>query len=572
MKDSEKSGFFKSLFGQGQKPPTRTPIPLYIPISVMKPEKVASAVANIEAIWSRVMENRVGPLLLLQEANRYLEKINPMPLPYEQRARLTTIVLNEVTTAIGTLFSRFFHEGGGIPETREQRDSISHAVHAAEQLAFSYKILFRQDWADPAQDRVAQEKIVVAVLRVLECVRLEQLLRAFRYQKLPQHAWRDTNQLFFALRGPWDIAAKFPLKIRLSLEDATAKVELFPPASSVEQLYLAIQLTGLLDVISWPVHLMYRVGGYLDDIKTPWNGSDDKGDAVPPGHIIVHHNQGMPPRFNRGQDQLGEALLIDINPIIQRVTQDRKALLSAAAIDSATLREMPEKDRVPFLDLLLHRLHSQQRRDTRQLVFDTSRARVYGGFEAVYRLFRDINRWDKDQAKIAQERRFWDDLAEHSSIVAEGEDSVLESRWIIADESSGGIQLRQQESDYSMPLYVGRLVAYNSGGEDFAGSRLGYVVRLQRVSDDEVEVAIARLREDIQPVVVEDLDAMDQRTQPALLIRDLAGKLQLLCDNKYKFITGERLSVINDAHHYTAALGDIILAQADFTVFDLHTA
>lgn len=572
MKDSDKPGFFKSLFDFGRKAPVRAAIPLYIPVPMLKAEKETAT--NIEAVWNKVTQQRLGPLVILQEANRYLEKINPLPLPYEQRMRLTNILLTEVATAIGNLFARFFHRGGGIPEMREQREGISHAVRAAEQLTISYKLLFRQDWADPAQDRIAQEKMIVVVLRILECVRLEQLLRAFRYQKLPQHVWRDSNQIFFALRGGWDIKAKYPLKIRLSVEDNASRVDLFPQTASVEQLYLSIQLTGLLDVISWPINLMFRVDCYLSDIEAPLTGNDDKGEVVPPGHIIVYRNQGTPPRFSRSQDQLGEALLIDLNPIVQRVTQDRAALVSSAAapIASETLRQISEQDRIPFLDMLLHRLQPQQRRDERHRVFDTRRARVYGGFETVYRLFRDTRRKDKDQEDVVDERQFLDGLAEYAGSVTDGDDASLEPRWVIADEGFGGVQLRQQECEYSVPLYVGRLVAYNSGGEDLAGAHLGYVVRLQRLGDDEVEVAIARFREDIHVVVVEDLDAMDQRTVPALLIRTLEGKLRLLCDNKHKFISGERLAVVDDVHHYTGALGDTILAQPDFTVFELHTA
>ncbi len=572
MKTSDKPGFFKSLFGLGPKPAARVALPLYIPIPKAKVEK--EAVANIEAIWNQVTQQRLGPLVSLQEANRYLERINPLPLPYEQRTRLSNILLNEVVTAIGGLFARFFQQGGGIPETREQRETISHAVRAAEQLAISYKMLFRQDWADPAHDRMAQEKMAVVVLRILECVRLEQLLRAFRYQKLPQHAWRDANQLFFALRGGWDIKAKHPLKIRMAVEDGASRLELFPQTAAVEQIYLSMQLTGLLDVITWPTHLIYRVDGYLSDIEPPLVRDDDVGGAITPGHIIVYHNQGTPPRFSRGPDQLGAALLVDINPIIRRATRDRAALISSAGapIASDTLREIPEQDRVAFLDLLLHRLQPQQRRDVRQRVIGTRRARVFGGFDAVFRLFRDIGRKAKGPGVAAEERVFWDTLAGHSRVVADGEDAALESRWIIADEGSGGVQLRQQEGEYSMPLYVGRLVAYNSGAEGYADSRLGYVARLQRIGDDEVEVAIARLREHIRAVVVQDMDSMDQRTLPALLIRDLDGKWQLLCDNKHNFIIGERLAVIDDAKRYTGALGDIQIAQADFTVFELHAA
>lgn len=572
MKASEKPSFLKSLLGFGQKAPVRAPLPLYIPIPMLKAEKEPTT--NIEAAWKKVMQNRLGPLVVLQEANRYLDRINPMPLPYEQRTRLSNIVLTEVATAIGSLFARFFHQGGGIPETHEQREGISHAVRAAEQLAISYKLLFREDWADLAEDHAAQDKIMVVVLHILECVRLEQLLRAFRYQKLPQHAWRDSNQLFFALRNGWDIRVRFPLKLRLSVEDKASRVDLFPQMASVEQLYLSIQLTGLLDVITWPTHLMFRAGSYLGDIDEPLAVKDDKGDAVPPGHIIIYHNQGTPPRFSRPQDQLGEAILIDINPIIGRAAQDRASLTASqdAPIASETLRSISERDRLPFLDLLLHRLQPHKRRDERHRVFEARRARVYGGFEAAYRVFRDISRKDKEQEEMVNERHFWDSLAEHTSIVSDSDDPSQESHWVIADEGSGGVQLRQQEVDYSMPLYVGRLVAYNSGEEDLGNNRLGYVVRLQRIGVDEVEVAIARLREDIQAAVVEDLEAMDHHTMPALLIRDLDGKLQLLCDNKYKFITGERLAVMNGDQHYTGALGNIVVAQADFTVFELHTA
>lgn len=572
MKNSEKSGFFKSLFGGEQEVPPRAAVPLYIPIPVTKAEK--ETLPNIEAMWNQVTQQRLGPLLLLQEVNRYLDKINLMPLPYEQRTRMSNILLNEVATAIGSLFARFFQQGGGIPETREQRDSISHAVRAAEQLAISYKLLFRQDWADPAEDRDAQDRLLLVVLRILECIRLEQLLRAFRYQKLPQNAWRDSNQLFFALRDDWDVEANFPLKIRFSVEDSASRLELFPKMASVQQLYLSIQLTGMLDVISWPVQFIYRVGRYLSEIEAPMIVNDDKGEEVPPGHILVYRNQGARPSFSRGHEQLDEALFIELNPLVRRVTQDRAALVSplTATIASETLRATPEQDRIPFLDLLLHRLQPQQRRDTRQRVFDDHRARVYGGFEAVYRLFRDITRHEMGQEEVVKERHFWDSLAEHTSIFADGGDALPEPRWLIADDGPGGMQLRQHERDYSMPLYVGRLVAYSKGGEDIGDSRLGYVVRIERSTDAEVEVAIARLREKVKAAVVQDLDSMDQRTVPALLIRDLDGKLQLLCDNEYKFITGERLAVVNDDHHYTGALGEIVLAQADFTVFELHTA
>jgi hypothetical protein len=572
MKRTGNISFFKSLLSDGREATVRAPIPLYVPIPIMKPGRETLTQINIESAWDRVMQQDLSPLLILQEAHRYLEKMNPLPLPYEQRARLTNMVLSAVTAAIGTLLGRFFRYGGGIPETREQRESLSFAVHAVQQSAISYKLLFRRDWALPTRNRIGQEKVMASLLRILECLRLEQLLRIFRYQKLPQHAWRDANQLFFALRGNWDVRLRFPLRISLAVEDSASRVELFPRLASVEQLYTAIQLTGLLDAITWPVHLMYRVGGYLGEMDDPLAGGDAAGGVVPAGHVIVYRNQGMPPRFSVGQGSLGEALLMDLNPVIRRVTRDRAAVLASAPFAGETLRQIPRRDRIAFLDTFLHHLQPQQRRETRRRIFDTRRVRVYGGFEMVFRLFHDIDRRDEGRGDASIARYFWDGLAEHASIVAANGETALDSRWLIANEGSGGVQLRQQESDYSLPLYVGRLVAYNSSGEDIAGSRLGYVTRLQRIEGDEVEVAIAGLRGEVRAVMAEDLEAVDHRVSPALLLRVAEGKLRMLCDNRDNFITGERLSVVHSDRYHSGVLGAIILAQADFTVFELHTA
>jgi hypothetical protein len=568
MTDTKKSGFFKSLFG-GRKTHDRGIVPLHIPLT-LKMEKDLEQ--NIEATWNQVLQQRLGPLLLLHAANRYLEKINPLPMSYEQRARISNILLNEVVAAVGSQFFRFFQQGGGIPETREQRDTISQAVRAVEQLAINYKLLFRRDWADPDQSHTTQERTLVVALRILECVRLEQLLLAFRYQKLPKHAWRDINQIFFALRGDWDVKAKYPLKVQWAVDDSVSSMALFPKTASLEQMYLAIQLTGLLDVISWPVHLAYRVGRYLSAIEEPFIKDDESIDNIPAGHCIVYHDQAVPPRFNRNPDQMGPSLLLDLNPILRQAIQDRSTLMSPekTSTASAILLEIPERDRITFLDLLLHRVQPQQRHESRQRIFNTRHARVYGGFNVVYRLYIDIHRKDGDRETVTEDRRFWDTLAEHINIVAENEEGGSEPRWVIADEGSGGIQLHVQEGEYSRPIYVGRLVAYNSGEDELSASRLGYVVRLQRIGDDEVEVAIADIRGEVQPVMVEDQDGAEGRPLPALLIRAEGGKLQLLCDNKHSLITGGRVAVAYDGHHHSGALGKVIIAQTDFSVFALH--
>src|SRR3569832_1170492 len=93
-----------------------------------------------------------------------------------------------------------------------------------------------------------------------------------------------------------------------------------------------------------------------------------------------------------------------------------------------------------------------------------------------------------------------------------------------------------------MPLHVGLLVAYTFVSDD--PPKLGYIVRLQRVGVREEEVAIARLRETVTAVVVEELDSAEQHTLPALLIRDSAGDLHLLCDRIFDVKPGDHLVVV----------------------------
>ena len=569
MKNAQKSGFFKSLFGAGRRlAPARTDLPLYIPVAP-KPAKVPPL--DFDALIEEFQRHDYAPVTIFIEMVRLLEKSNPQPFAAEQRMSCTHMLVEELNKATSALFNRFVNEGSGIPESREQREGMSHAVRAVEQLAISYKLAFRQEYGSLSDDPARRERLAVVVLRIMELIRLEQLLRAFRYQKLPQHAWRDSNQLFFAAAGFSDVRAAQTLKIRIFENETVPQRGLFPDIATLEQVYLSIQVTGLLDVISWPTHLMYIVDRYLAELDPQLTAVPDEEAALPTGHVVIYQNQGMPPRFSRSQDEMGDALLVDMRPLVRWVATDRVALNSpeGTLVLSGPLSELDAHDRIPVLDLLLQKVRPQKRNETRHTVFEARDARVYGGFNDIYRFLRSAV--SGSGAEAQDERRFWDSLAMHSRVVV-GDSNEADPRWIVANESDGGVQLRIQESQYAMPLQVGRLVAYSLSGEDVAETKVGYIARLQRVGEREVEVSIARIRQTAAAAVVEDLDAEDQRTLPALMIRDLNGKLHLLCDNKHGFMTGDRLAVHANGHPYTGALGEAGLIKPDFTVFELHTA
>ena len=562
MKLHSKPGLLKMLFGGGRQAPARAKLPLYIPV-VSKPDKLS---LDVESLVEELLRHDYAPITLFAETARLLEKINPLALPAEQRYRVTNILLSEANAALSALLPRFLEQGSGVPETREQREGISHGVRAGELLAISYKLVFQSDYAHLSDDFSKRERLITATLRIMELIRLEQLLRAFRYQQLPQHGWRDCNQLFFSARCFADVRAVHPLRLRVFNSLVLPPRDLFPELGSIEQVFLSIQITGLLDVISWPTHLMYVIDGYLGEMDPPLGAQRDHEEELVPGQVVIYRNQGIPPRFEHSQDELGDAVRVDLRPLIDHAAADRRLLNggNGAAGLSQSIQQLGEHERVPVLDLILHKINPQHRREPRRAVFEVRDARVYGGFEGIYRFMH---------GQVAHEKRredpFWNSLASHPQIIT-GNDNGRPPRWIVANESEGGVQFRLQENQYAMPLHVGRLMAYTLGSGDHV--KLGYITRLQRVGEHEVEVAITRLRETIAAVVVEVLESSDQHTLPALLVREPNGKLQLLCEYKHGVATGSHISIIANGHSYTGVVDKICLKKPEFVIFRLHTS
>lgn len=549
MKEHPKPGLLKSLFGGQRDAPARARLPLHIPV-LSRPDKPLAL--DTEALIEGLLRQDAGPVTLFTEIGRLLDRINPLALPPDQRARVSHILLSELNDAIGALFPRFIEQGSGVPETREQREGISLAVRAVEQLAISYKLVFQDDYAALSSDMSKRERLTVVTLRIMELIRLEQMLRAFRYQQLPQHVWRDCNQLFFSARSFADVRTGHALKLRIANRPGRPERGLFPELASIEQVYLSVQITGLIDVVSWPAHLVYVVDRYLAELDPPLATQRDHGDGLDAGHVIVYRNQGVPPRFVRSADELGDAVQIDLRPFIEHADADRRVLgADADAAASEPIRELAPQERLPLLELLLRKLGPERRREPRRTVFEPRDARVYGGFDGVYRqLYGQTGR------SVLPE-------------VAPAAEPPAPPRWIVANESDGGVQLRIQESQYAMPLHVGRLVAYTLGGDD--QFRIGYVTRLQRVGDGEVEVAIARLRETAAAVVVEELGAAEPRALPALLIRDGGGHWLLLCERRHGLAGGAHVGVLADGHTHTGLVGEAYLTKPEFVVFRLHT-
>jgi len=565
MKGPERPG----LTGLGRDGPAGGPglPPLHVTVPTERPEDLQLE-TDPEVLRQRLMRVRYGPVPVLRELDRYLERLHRARLPAQLRGELLALALGETVRAARELARRYRQQGGGIPEPAELGLGLGEAIHVAEQVGAGYKLLFLtflgQGETSPAE---------AAAVRTLELLWLEQLLRGLRYQRLPARAWQDLNRIHQAARERGLEGRPHPLKVRLEVGPGQGAAVLQPPERlSLGQLYLLIQLKGLLDTTSWPLDQALRLDAYLAPLLGRLRVVEHGGGMVPQYHVAVEPHQARPPRLRWRQHPPAGALLLDLRPLLAQVKTDQRVLAgeeaarrpSPSPAPSPALEGLSPGERQAFLAQLQHLLLPRERLARRQRIYGLRYARLYVGFEDVHRLYRDL------AVGAERDRAFWDRLAAYSQAVAEDEDPAA-ARWVVADEGTGGMQLRIQESRYSTPLQVGRLVAYGLCEDPPQQVRLGRVVRLERAGEREVEIAIARLPGEVRAVAVVGEDGAEL---PALLLEGTAGGHRLLADPDHPLVPGHhlRLRPWDGGPERHGTLGGPRLGTQDFTLFDLHPA
>ncbi len=535
--------------------------PLHVTVPTERPEDLQLE-TDPEVLRQRLARVRYGPVPVLRELDRYLERLHRARLPAQLRGELLALALGETVRAARELARRYRQQGGGIPEPAELGLGLGEAIHVAEQVGMGYKLLFLtflgQGEASPAE---------AAAVRALELLWLEQLLRGLRYQRLPARAWQDLNRIHQAARERGLEGRPHPLKVRLEVGPGQGPGALQPPERlSLGQLYLLVQLKGLLDATSWPLDQALRLDAYLAPLLGRLRVVAHDGGAVPQYHVAVEPHQARPPRLRWRQRPPAGALLLDLRPLLAQVKADQRILAGeeVARRSSPALEGLSPGERQAFLAQLQHLLLPRERLARRQRIYGLRYARLYVGFEDVHRLYRDL------ATGAEHDRAFWDRLAAYSQAVAEDEDPAA-ARWVVADEGTGGMQLRIQESRYSTPLQVGRLVAYGLCEDPPQQVRLGRVVRLERAGEREVEIAIARLPGEVQAVAVVGPDGAEL---PALLLEGTAGGHRLLADTDHPLVPGHhlRLRPWGGGPERHGTLGGPRLGTQDFTLFDFHPA
>ncbi len=521
-----------------------------------------------------------SPVRLLKEASNILQKINRVLLNAKQRKEYADLLASYIYPVVLLWYEKYQKEENSLPESNERRNALIASIDAIHLLTISYKLLFREYYSADKKEYKKNNKLAYYYgARSLELIRLEQRLRALRYQKLPKVSWQHCNQIFFSLIHHNAVDENYKLIGLIGIRKKSDRLRKGSvPDSNVRKLYLSIQLFGLLDVTTWPTRMFQIPDGYLDLLSGDGlKVIADNGKELKPGFLLTDYKNEMPPVFKRSDNLPSPLLQFDYTGLYNVLVKDHKEIGKQQFIEefdeskfSRPLIEIKEVDRVPVIELMIMGLTSRERRQKRHASFDDSGLSVYFGFHEVNRLLKDIVA--PDQSRIKKSRQFIDTLAMSSALLAEEQQNHMAASWTITNFSTGGLLINTEETDFSNPIQIDMLVAFTMP-DNKEHPILGFVRRLNRPNSKQVEIAIVRLSNYAETAGVQTQDELDSSTaKEVILIKDVRGEWNLIIKTSMPYSKGEPLKLIRaNGEHLPVRLGEVVYTKKDFKVFELRS-
>ena len=531
-------------------------------------------------IIQRLDAHKNIPVRLLEEAANTLQKINRVLLSPKQRNEYAELLASYIYPVVLLWHDKYQKQENSLPESNERRNALLSSIEAIHQLSISYKLLFRDYYSADKKEYIKNSKLTCKfAARSLELIRLEQRLRALRYQRLPKVSWQHSNQIFFSLAHYGAVDDDYDVIGLIGIRKSSDRLRKGGvPVSNVRRLYLSIQFFGLLDVTTWPTRMFNIPDAYLDLLAGEGlKIIADDGKELKPGFLLTHSKSDMPPVFKRTENMPAPFIQFDYSKLYNVLVNDHKEIGKQQFIDkfdeskfSRILAEVRELDRVPIIELMIMGLTSRERRQKRHASFDTSSLSVYFGFHEVNRLLKDLVA--PDQARVRESRQFIDTLAMSSAALAEEDRHHMASSWTITNFSGGGLLINTEETDFSNPIQIDMLMAFTMP-DNKKHPILGFVRRLNRPDSKNIEVAVVRLSNYAETAGVQAQGEMDSSTAKAvILIKNVRGEWNLIIKTSMPYSKGEPLKLIRaNGAHLPVRLGEVVYTKKDFKVFELRS-
>jgi hypothetical protein len=534
--------------------------------------------ANKQTITAKLEDLKRFDIRQLQEAANMVSQLNRFNLKPDKRVELVKLILSLVYPVMSRHYHQYQEKIISLPESNERRDVILACIQICAQAAIAYKHLFKELYTPKSVGyRRVRDDVIETGGRILELSRLEQRFRALRHQKLPPTTWLDINRTFFSLLVHGDTEEPITLFGTIGFSQRQGRIGKPLTETTPSKLYISIQLFGLVDAPSWSTRLFHAPDAYLDCIDNAIMIEPETGKDMVPGCLLTHIENKGPPLFQRETHMPEPRICIEYPNLYNRMVVDYEELAKMKFIGrfdasklSRSLLELESIERFPFLEAMLFGLRPRERKQKRHAAFGHEHIRLYFGFKDVYRLLMDLA--SKDVRRIAESRAFMDMLSGYSAGVTEDASVSNRTRWEIANFSTGGLLVITRESSFTVPIQIGSLVAFIPNKEA-KRPMLGYVSRINRPSDQQVDVAIVRLSSHAEDAIVQsDEDMNGSQGKGVIIFKTLDNKWCLVARHNYDFVTGKPLRLIReDYKRVPARLGNVLLTKQDFIVYELSS-
>lgn len=515
------------------------------------------------------------PIKQLQEAAQILGQLNRFNIKADKRLSLSLAIVGQIYSVLNKFYQQYQSSLSSLPENPDRRQIVIAGIEIAEQAAIACKHMFRELYsAKTAGYQRNRDKLLELAIRILEFLRIEQRLRGLRHQKLPVSAWQDTNRTFFSLLVHDDVDTKLPLLGNLGTWGKIDKTNRESFKSSVRGLYFSIQMFGLLDTPSWSTRLFHVPDGYMDMLDNAILLQLDHQQELVPGFLQIGIDHGGPAVFQRDIRMQAPCLLLEYSQLYNRLIQDYEELAKMKFIgnvDASRLNKpllsLEPMERLPFLESMLFGLRPRERRQKRHAAFGSEMLRLYFGYREAFRLLVDLA--SPDIKYITQSRAFVDTLASHSSGITES-NGMEQTKWEIANFSTGGLLVVTRETTYTTPIRIGQIAAFISGKE-MKRPLVGYVTRIHRPNEQNIEVAIVRLSNHAEAALVTcDTGKLAGQRLGVILFQSPDSRWCLIARHEYDFVSGTPLRLARDRDTaIPARLGNVLLTKQEFVVFEL---
>jgi len=515
------------------------------------------------------------PIKQLQEAAQTLGQLNRFNLKADKRLSLSAAIVGQIYPVLSKYYQQFQSSLSSLPENPERRQIVIAGIEIAEQAAIAFKHQFRELYASKtAGYQRHRDKLLETGVRILELLRIEQRLRGLRHQKFPVSAWQDTNRTFFSLLIHDDVDTKLPLLGNLGTWGKADKNNREALKASVRSLYFSIQLFGVLDTPSWSTRLFHVPDGYAEMLENAILLQIDHQQELVPGFLLTGIDHTGPALFQRDARMQTPCVLLEYSQLYNRLIQDYEELAKMKFIGNVDasrlnkpLSSLEPMERLPLLESMLFGLRPRERRQKRHAAFGSEMLRLYFGYRDAFRLLADLA--SPDIKHITQSRAFIDTLASHSSGIGESS-GIEQTKWEIANFSTGGVLVVTRETSYTTPIRIGQIAAFISGKE-MKRPLVGYVTRLHRPNEQNIEVAVVRLSNHAEAAIVSgDTGKLAGQRLGVILFQSPDSRWCLIAGHEYDLVSGTPLRLSRDrVTAIPARLGNVLLTKQEFVVFEL---